>query len=406
MALTPQDILKTKHDIFQNNIDWVAKQTQVLNDLINGISEDEDGSEMVAMQPFSFRGTCGTKKTAAGLVDCDAFANNQFTNVTGFCTYDLMISDDNIVEDNLQYIGTDRDIALWFDNKTSQIELFNTNIKRLLDFRNIALKSALSDAPLVTNNTTNGTVIYIGADNNGAYVQNAFDSTYTNEHYGKFNIQQIITSNNLILSFNASINQNGNYYTASNIDTCESLNENVLKAYPVIAVSNDSNVKYQINNYNNTSNNYTVYNYNYTTPNGVNVPLSFGVGGIFIGAQGSLISFDDLIGTLNLALPDINAEFNLLGDDLGIDLPAITIPTYEEIKYTDRGSFYITPIKQIDKLPLAPDVGDTSPDLSDYLTIVGGAMTAFYNMVDGLGVSLMLVFTFLICLVINHLKKG
>ena len=61
MALTPEEILKTKHDIFQNNIDWVAKQTQELNDLLNGVAEDEDGSEMVAMQPFSFRGTCGLK---------------------------------------------------------------------------------------------------------------------------------------------------------------------------------------------------------------------------------------------------------------------------------------------------------------------------------------------------------
>lgn len=404
MALTPQDVLKTKHDIFQNNIDWVAKQTQVLNDLINGVSEEDDGSDLVAMQPFSFRGTCGTKKTAAGLVDCNAFGNNQFTNVTGFCTYDLMISDDKIIEDNLQYIGTDREISPWFDNKTAQIELFNTNIRRLLDFRNIALKSALNDAPLVTSNTTDGTIIYIGADNNGAYVQNAFDSTYTNEYYGKFNIQQTITSNNLILSFNASINQNGNYYTASNIDTCESLNENVLKAYPVIAVSNDSNVKYQINNYNNTSNNYTVYNYNYTTPNGVNVPLSFGVGGIFIGAQGSLISFDDLIGTLNLALPDINAEFNLLGDDLGVDLPAITIPTYDEIKYSDRGSFYITPIKQLPPLPNAPDIADTVIDVSEPLDMLSYGFGALLSAFDSLGVTLTLTFTFLACLVINKLR--
>lgn len=405
MALTPQDVLKSKHDIFQNNIDWIAKQTQVLNDLINGVSEEDDGSDLVAMQPFSFRGTCGTKKSAAGLVDCNVFGNNQFTNVTGFCTYDLLVSDNKIVEDNLRYIGTDREISLWLENKAAQIELFNNNIKRILEFRNIALKSALTDAPLVTNKTTDGTIIYIGANNNGVYVQNAFDSTYTNEYYGKFSIPQTYTSNNLILSFNASINPNGNYYTASNIDTCESLNENVLKTYPVIAVSNDNNLKYQINNYNNTTNNYNVYNYNYTTPNGVNVPLTFGVGGIFIGAQGSLISFDDLIGTLNLALPDINLEFGDLADDLGIELPAITIPTYDEIKYTDRGSFYITPIKQIDKLPLAPDIADTVIDVSDYVDLLGGASTALFSLLDGLGLSLMATFTFLSVLVIRHLKR-
>lgn len=405
MALTPQDVLKTKHDIFQNNIDWVAKQTQELNDLINGVGADDDGSELTAMQPFSFRGTCGLKKNAAGIVDCNAFANNQFTNVTGFCTYDLLIFDDQIKEDNLQYIGTDRDIGPWFSNNSAQIQLFNTNIKRLLEFRNIALKTALLDAPLVTSRTTDGTIIYIGADNNGAYVQNAFDSVYTNEYYGKFNIPQTYSQNNLILSFNASINQKGSYYTSSNIDSCESLCENVLKAYPVIALSNDNNLKYQINNYNNTANNYNVYNYNYTTPNGVNVPMTFGVGGIFIGAQGSLISFDDLIGTLNLALPDINLEFGDLANDLGIELPPITIPTYDEIKYTDRGSFYITPIKQIDKLPLAPDIADTVIDVSDYVDMLGGASTALFGALDGLGLSLMATFTFLSVLVIRHLKR-
>lgn len=405
MALTPEDVLKTKHDIFQNNIDWVAKQTQELNDLINGVGADEDGSELTAMQPFSFRGTCGLKKTASGIVDCNAFANNQFTNVTGFCTYDLLIFDNQIKEDNLQYIGTDRDIAPWFSNNSAQIQLFNTNIKRLLEFRNIALKTALSDAPLVTSRTTDGTIIYIGADNNGAYVQNAFDSVYTNEYYGKFNIPQTYSQKKLILSFNASINQNGSYYNSSNIDSCESLYENVLKAYPVIALSNDNNLKYQINNYNNTANNYNVYNYNYTTPNGVNVPMTFGVGGIFIGAQGSLISFDDLIGTLNLALPDINLEFGDLADDLGIELSPITIPTYDEIKYTDRGSFYITPIKQIDKLPLAPDIADTVIDVSDYVDLLGGASTALFGALDGLGLSLMATFTFLSVLVIRHLKR-
>ena len=48
---------------------------------------------------------------------------------------------------------------------------------------------------------------------------------------------------------------------------------------------------------------------------------------------------------------------------------------------------------------------DTFPELGDYLSIVGGAVTSIYNMVDDLGIGIMLVFTFLICLVINHLKK-
>lgn len=155
-----------------------------------------------------------------------------------------------------------------------------------------------------------------------------------------------------------------------------------------------------VNNNNYTTNTYTTnqgdtitYYYN---DNSVIIP-SGGVGlglagGVALGYVDIEKIFDDIILNLNTR-PEFQSE------------PLPSFPTYDEIKYEDMGSFYITPIKQIDSLPLAPDVGDTVPDISDYLSVVGGAVTSFYNMVNDLGIGIMLVFTFLICLVINHLKK-
>ena len=147
---------------------------------------------------------------------------------------------------------------------------------------------------------------------------------------------------------------------------------------------------------------YNTYTFNGGSGSGGgDVFVGGGAGGFVVGLAGAVgyadieFAIDDFIDNLNLNFSDANNIY-----------PVDGFPSYDEIKYIDMGSFYITPIKQINNLPLAPDVGDTIPDISDYLTFVGGAVTSFYNIVDGLGVSLMLTFTFLICLVINHLKKG
>lgn len=149
---------------------------------------------------------------------------------------------------------------------------------------------------------------------------------------------------------------------------------------------NNINNTYTTNNTNNYSNTYTYNNqtYNY-----------------YYGDSYITIYYPD--GSNGLPFDDVRNIFNDTLENLDID---VVLPTYNDIKYADQGSFYITPIKQIDTLPSAPDVGDTVPDISDYLSVVGGAVTSFYNIVDGLGVSLMFTFTFLVCLVINHLKKG
>lgn len=160
------------------------------------------------------------------------------------------------------------------------------------------------------------------------------------------------------------------------------------------ATDNTNITNTYITNVDNSVQYHNTYTYNY---DGDDITINYGDNYVVIPRSGDGMGFDDWRTMLLPIIDDLNINGGYDG--------TIVFPTFEDIKYGDMGSFYITPVKQIDKLPLAPDVGDTVPDISNYLTMVGGAVTSLYNMIDGLGFSLMLTFTFLICLVINHLKK-
>lgn len=166
----------------------------------------------------------------------------------------------------------------------------------------------------------------------------------------------------------------------------------------------DNNTATNIYNTNNSEYNNS---FQYTTNEGdtINVYygdnyIDLGIGGLGGGA-GGLVGFnyndfklimDDIIDDLKINVPDINIS------------PDYQFPTFEEIKYVDMGSFYITPIKQIDKLPAAPDIADTVIDVSEPLNMLSSGFGALLSSFDSLGVTLTLTFTFLACLVINKLR--
>lgn len=175
------------------------------------------------------------------------------------------------------------------------------------------------------------------------------------------------------------------------------------RSYNLFTITDNGTASNVYNTNNSTYNN----SFQYTTDNGdtINVYygdnyIDLGVGGFGVGGSG-LVGFnyndfklimDDIIGDLRVNVPDIN-----LSDDL-------QFPSFEDIKYSDMGSFYITPIKQIDKLPTAPDIADTVIDVSEPLSLISSGFGALLSAFDSLGVTLTLTFTFLACLVINKLR--
>lgn len=169
----------------------------------------------------------------------------------------------------------------------------------------------------------------------------------------------------------------------------------------IIMPSGDSDSVYTIDNnfYDNT------YNYggdtihNYYNDSGDIVINGGGVGLAPVVGLG----YADVKLILDSLVDDLNLRFNFGGD--GDTFPLEYAPTWEELHYNDQGSFYITPVKQIPSLPAAPDVADTFIDVSDYVALLGGSVTKLTSIFGSIGLDMMLVLTFLSCLVIRHLRR-
>lgn len=160
----------------------------------------------------------------------------------------------------------------------------------------------------------------------------------------------------------------------------------------VFVSTNNSNI---INNiYNNTDNTEYHNTYTYNIDN-TEYTVYYGDNYILMPSSNGL-SYDDLRVILEPVIVDLQTNGNLDSD--------FYFPTFEDFKYVDRGSFYITPVKQIDKLPSAPDVADTVIDVSEPLSLLSDGFGALLSCFDSIGVTLTLTFTFLACLVINKLR--
>lgn len=221
-------------------------------------------------------------------------------------------------------------------------------------------------------------------------VQNCFKFAYVPK-YGNINEQSQIR-----FGATCAITSTDNQYSILNSSTHNTsgiTTFNALKNTPIIYNDSNStsNLTTQINNnwditYNNTTN-YTTEAGDTLTINisdnvihlgGVGGAGGLGVGGLFpIGVSGT-ISFDDIIGALNLSIDNYNDEF-------GTDL---YVPTYEElINYEDQGDFYITPLEQINVLPSAPDFS-SDIDFQDFPETLGTVLTDTLSVVDAVGVGL------------------
>lgn len=94
------------------------------------------------------------------------------------------------------------------------------------------------------------------------------------------------------------------------------------------------------NDYVNNVTNNTEYNntFNYTTNQGDNITVRYGDDYIFTGDNGKPISYDELYIILKTVIDDLNINGNLTdGDGQPI---VLDVPTFEEIKYSDRGDLY------------------------------------------------------------------
>lgn len=376
---------QTLRDLIQNNIDYVAKQVGVINDFLFG--ETSDGTDEIPQMPYV-------------LHTCQLFAVNPEPSF-------------NIPLNWTQYAVANVNL----DGNGLHIQCFD------------ALRSSYGDypdmqridnevLPYIRTYSYDATLDELGVDyiyNNSNFIQGVkdngevypvyFDSSF-NGISGHQQLQLALTPKQtysyrgeICDAWNVASGFYSDRFYFQQVD-----NDNIPSRMVVMPNERSS---YTFNYIDNSTVQTINYNgdtiYNYYNDNGDIIINGGGIGGggAVIAPVGGL-AYADVKFILDSLIDDLNLHFDFASE--GVE-PLAPAPTLEELRYIDQGSFYITPIKQIDKLPLAPDVGDTFPELGDYLTIVGGTFSSLYNMIDDMGVSLMLVFTFLICLVINHLKK-
>lgn len=185
-------------------------------------------------------------------------------------------------------------------------------------------------------------------------------------------------------------------------------------------VSINSNNEYQISDsFQNTFIDASTYNntYNYTTNNGDTITTDYGDNYINISVPDDTgISYDDLFEILNHIVIDLNVNGNIIdGDGNSLQL---TIPTFEEIKYSDRGSLYIGKWNEypnnIAPRPVAVDTinndivssGDILPEWTATVgTILSTGVNGFMSLLPD-WVGILLGVCFLTAFFARNMRKG
>lgn len=393
MAVMENSLLR---DLFQNNIDFVAKQWGRILDSIYG--EQANENSVLEDAPLIYHTT-----QYMGARGNEIKTGMTWNNQVGTYTVDFDDTGFHINGTGQAFITTD-------SSSDSQIEILNSVVTPYL--RTFSCGKSLSQMN-VDHFLCNGRQIRCvtpnGSLNNFSFsAPFGVDTNYTLRYTDAW-----IYSNKQSYRLEDRNGKTFYYYDYLSFLIDPSSWDGEIRLYSiggdnpsnfVLLPTTDSTNTYNIiNDYTNTVNydGDTVYNYYNDYGDIVINGGGIGGGGAVIAPVGGL-AYADVKLILDSLIDDLNLRFDF-GANGGT--PLSYAPTWEELHYVDQGSFYITPIKQIDKLPLAPDIADTVIDVSDYVDLLGGASTALFSIFDGVGLSLIATFTFLSVLVIRHLKR-
>lgn len=164
--------------------------------------------------------------------------------------------------------------------------------------------------------------------------------------------------------------------------------------YDMIENHNTTN-NYYTDEYNNTYNEYHI-----DLPSGLGFDIGVGPLGVGIGVAPVVgvnpsINFDDLLDILTPIVDDLN-------DNAGYNTE-IVIHDYEYYLYKDMGDFFITPLHQYDKIPVAPSF-DGTIDLADYPTVLAEGANTFLNFMPAT-LSALFTAAFVACVIIKKLGR-
>lgn len=387
MAVMDNSLLR---DLFQNNIDFTAKQISRILDALYG--EQSDDTKPLPDNAFIYHtdmyvGCQGT------LIDSSAGADNQYS------LYSVDINNDGV---SIRCSGS---IPASYNSRTTSAQLNAIQNNVLPYLENYSYTYSLEELNIDTF-VQRGNIIYGFKDGNTVNnlgISQSFGISNVNSTIARF---QTFYNDDQKMTVDTTGGYNAiSVYRYQNLRDPQiwglrTIDDDYYHTNYILYPNGDSNNVTQ----NDTSLNQTIVNYNgdtiynYYSDDGSIVINGGGVGIAPIGGLG----YADVKFILDSLIDDLNVEFDFGAD--GVTEPLNYAPTWEELHYIDQGSFYITPIKQIDSLPIAPDIADTVIDVSEPLDILSYGFGALLSAFDSLGVTLTLTFTFLACLVINKLR--
>lgn len=348
----------------QNYVDYIMKQYQTWIDSIFG-SENDNGAK-TAVEPIVYSGKTAFKVfgtwggTAGYYWNCTQDVNIQYNNDGNVVSNQFLFPDKT---GNQAYANAP--MTDWINTQPFACEMWGSYERTSINNGQWFFRSFNYDTAEINANV---------------YLKN---SSGTNVFYSE---KPTISTGKCYIATNGAV-------TGSQppvLGVASSTPNTCTLGCPVVNVPSYSNDD-RIVNYDTTNNTYN--SFQYTTKQGDTVNIYLDEYGINTGTVGLDISYDDL--------------FSIMVGAIGL-LPAeqgsqIVVPTYEEIKYSDMGDFYITPLHQYGKLPTAPTF-ETSLDLSTYPSTIGSVATRYIDFLP-LSISALLAGTVIVSAIVSFIRR-
>lgn len=438
--------LDSVNKLTQNDIDFLCKNFQIWHDFFFGESNDDD--TLLQQNPFTFSGVCcitSNNRAYGG----EAVVLNGYSSDTAHLLYSCTFDGDNCYYGELQPVYAQKTL-----NQTTQQGQINlgklmancNNTASQMQFSCVRKDSTLTDFwddRCLAGFPNYQSIKFImpvswrifKAHNQGVvadiyYASGATNRTYynlfTNQwDYGYSNtVIKHETSDTLCFDFSgavAYIDENatpgsGYYKNFGSGNVLSSAGTRLIRPYigagALVTNVNTNNVS---NSFINSISNQSTYNntYNYTTNEGDTITVKYGDNYIITDTQDKPISYIELQLILDHIIDDLSINVEGFTDD-----NEISVPTFQEIKYEDRGSLYIGKWNEYPKnlapRPVAVDTisndiassGDVLPEWTATVgTILSTGVNGFMSLLpDWIGI--LLGACFLTAFLARNMRKG
>lgn len=325
----------------QNYVDYIMKQYQTWVDALLG--EENDNASVPVEDVATFSGLTGAQIYTAWAdgVSVGFYADVVTTVNIGKNNNGNVISDYTVLSEFTgNYAGINAPLRAYFNSTNYYCEMWGS-YKR-------------------SDNTPNNTWYFQSTELDSSEINANYVLTDTRSGQA-YSERPFIPQSNLLLNDSGQLTGSKSLLGVQNYTPFAGNLGN-----PVMNVPSFTNVT-DVVNVDTTSPDY--HTTTYTTNEGDNITIRYNEYSVNLGSAGFELSYDDLFDIFaNVIIPSLPDGQN-----------NIIVPTYDEIKYSDMGDFYITPLHQYDKLPTAPQI-EQEIDFGEYPSVLAETSTAFLNM--------------------------